>query len=88
MKYSRDGESLSQLHVILLEQSAVLEGLLDPEKSRTLHPCVDGAGDAYEAVSGLGDEDRDVLGESFVKDLADERHLGFWARKNRFYRSM
>ena len=64
------------LHVIVLEQNAVLKAVLDLGQSFVLCTLADDAGEALEAVSGLGDVYRDVLGESFVEDLADERHLG------------
>lgn len=75
--YSRDGELLHRLQVIILEQVTVLEGLLDFSKCRLLHIFAEYAGETFVALPGLGEKDRDVFLENFIEHLADARHLGF-----------
>lgn len=74
--YLRDRDSFHLLHVIFLEQSAALEAVLDFGESLILHVLADGASEASEAISRIGDVDRDVFRESSVPDLANvRRHL-------------
>lgn len=76
----RDDDLLYLLHIIVLEQSAALEAILDLSESRSLHVVVDDASKTSKAGSGLGNVDVDALGEGFIEDGADTRHAGFGFR--------
>jgi len=76
VRHVRDGDLLHQLHVLFLEQTTVLEALLDFRESRALHTCADGVSEALVPISGLAEVDRNVLLDSFVENLANERHVG------------
>lgn len=78
--YLRDNEFVNLLHVVVLEQAAVLKAFLDLGKSRVLDILADGAGEPFETVAAFGDENVDALRVSPVEDLSDERHLGFGSR--------